>query len=233
MSRQLRIWRSVGAAFIATAIATLFHLGAHGSASLLAGIVCFVLTLWIGVLLAGRRLGILSLSAIVAFAQLALHHLMTLFSHVPLIISGHSGRVYLQLGTGAGSGAHAHHLTDAEVSAAVADTAATAGQAAATAGQAAAQTGAGASMLIAHLLSAVVTIAILKCGEEFVFALIQAAVGPIATAFTRFVPLVMPPRLPVQVAPALAAVTPAVLDSRFRRGPPSVLFTRLQAPTPA
>lgn len=226
MSRQLRIWRSVGAAFIATAIATLFHLGAHGSASLLAGIVCFVLTLWIGVLLAGRRLGILSLSAIVAFAQLALHHLMTVFSHVPLIISGHSGRVYLQLGTGAGSGAHAHHLTDAEVSAAVADTAA-------AAGQAAAQAGAGASMLIAHLLSAVVTIAILKCGEEFVFALIQAALGPIATAFTRFVPLVMPPRLPVQVAPVLAAVTPAVLDSRFRRGPPSVLFTRLQALTPA
>lgn len=223
MSRQLRIWRSVGAAFIATAIATLFHLGAHGSASLLAGIVCFVLTLWIGVLLAGRRLGILSLSAIVAFAQLALHHLMTVFSHVPLIISGHSGRVYLQLGTGAGSGAHAHHMTDAEVSAAVAD----------TAGQAAAQAGAGASMLIAHLLSAVVTIAILKCGEEFVFALIQAALGPIATAFTRFVPLVMPPRLPAQVAPVLAAVTRAVLDSRFRRGPPAVLFTRLQALTPA
>lgn len=226
MSRQLRIWRSVGAAFIATAIATLFHLGAHGSASLLAGIVCFVLTLWIGVLLAGRRLGILSLSAIVAFAQLALHHLMTLFSHAPLIISGHSGRVYLQLGSGAGSGAHAHHMTDAEVSAAVADTAA-------AAGQAAAQAGAGTSMLIAHLLSAVVTIAILKCGEEFVFALIQAALGPIATAFTRFVPLVMPPRLPAQVAPVLAAVTPAVLDSRFRRGPPAVLFTRLQAFTPA
>lgn len=226
MSRQMRIWRSVGAAFIATGIATLFHLGAHGSASLLAGVVCFVLTLWIGVLLAGRRLGILSLSAIVAFAQLALHHLMTLFSHAPLIISGHSGRVYLQLGTGAGSGAHAHHMTDAEVSAAVADTAAAAGQTAAHAG-------AGTSMLIAHLLSAVVTIAILKCGEEFVFALIQAALGPIATAFTRFVPLVMPPRLPVQVAPLLTAVTSAVLDSRFRRGPPAVLFTRLRALTPA
>lgn len=193
MEGQLRLARSLAAAVVATLVGLLFHSGAEGAGSALAVIVSFVLTLWVGAVLAGRRLGLLALTLVVSLAQIALHFTMSVFSAGPVAISGMHGGSGVLFTIGAPShGAH-HHLADSSQSAA---------------------------MLLAHMCAVVVTVAFLKFGEDMLLALGGLVLGPLVRALITTAATVRTelPHLPV--VPELRGVSHAVLDSRFRRGPP-------------
>lgn len=199
MSGHVRLWRSLAAASGATLTALVFHAGAGGAGSVLAVVVAFVLTLWVGAMLARRRLGVLSLTAVVALAQVLLHGTMTVFSAGPIEVrSMHSGAELLVLGT-AGSTTHAAH-------------------AAHTAGA-----GTGSAMLLAHLCATVLTVAFLRHGEGMLLALFDEFLAPLALLLA---PRARPaqrraPRIPR--SPLVMRVSTAVLGAQFRRGPPSAL----------
>lgn len=201
MERRARLWRSTAAALIATLTALAFHAEAGGAGSVLAVGVSFVLTLWVGVLLAGRRLGPLALGVVVVLAQILLHCTMTVFSAGPLVVrSMHSGSVLFSLGT-ADHGAHhaAPHLSGA------------------------AGGSLDAAMIAAHVAAAVVIVAFLRYGETMVLALHEGLLGPLALLFlSGGVPPVRRVRS-IPRDPEVRAVTAAVVDSRFRRGPPLLL----------
>lgn len=69
--------RALFAALITTLLALLMHLGAGGSASLLGTGVVFVLVLWAAMILAGRRLGYLTLTALLGLGQVLMHLTMS------------------------------------------------------------------------------------------------------------------------------------------------------------
>ncbi|GAA4383241.1 hypothetical protein AB0I45_05560 [Brevibacterium sp. NPDC049920] len=196
MSGHVRLWRSLAAASGATLTALVFHAGAGGAGSVLAVVVAFVLTLWVGAMLARRRLGVLSLTAVVALAQVLLHGTMTVFSAGPIEVrSMHSGAELLVLGT-ADSAAHAAHTAGA---------------------------GTGSAMLLAHLCATVLTVAFLRHGEGMLLALFDEFLAPLALLLA---PRARPaqrraPRIPR--SPLVMRVSTAVLGAQFRRGPPSAL----------
>ncbi|MCK1802189.1 hypothetical protein MTQ12_03845 [Brevibacterium sp. R8603A2] len=199
MSGHVRLWRSLAAASGATLTALVFHAGAGGAGSVLAVVVAFVLTLWVGAMLARRRLGVLSLTAVVALAQVLLHGTMTVFSAGPIEVrSMHSGAELLVLGT-AGSTTHAAHAAHV------------------------AGAGTGSAMLLAHLCATVLTVAFLRHGEGMLLALFDEFLAPLALLLAPRAQLVQrrAPRTPR--SPLVLRVSTAVLGAQFRRGPPSAL----------
>lgn len=199
MTGQLRLWRSLAAASVATLTALVFHAEAGGAGSVLAVVLAFVLTLWVGAVLARRRLGVLALTAVVALAQVLLHGTMTVFSAAPIVVrSMHSGAELLVLGT-ADHAAHASHAAQATGAAT------------------------GAAMLLAHLCATVLTVAFLRYGEGMLLALFDEFLAPLALLL---VPRARPAQRRVRRiprSPEVVSISPAVLGAQFRRGPPRAL----------
>lgn len=196
MTGQLRLWRSLAAASVATLTALVFHAEAGGAGSVLAVAIAFVFTLWVGAVLARRRLGVLALTVLVALAQVILHGTMTVFSAGPIVVrSMHSGAELLVLGT-AEHASHAAHAVHA------------------------ATTASSSAMVLAHVCATALTVAFLRYGEGMLLALFDEFLAPLALLL---VPRARPARRLVRRiprSPEVVTISPAVLGAQFRRGPP-------------
>ncbi|GAA4283454.1 hypothetical protein GCM10022261_09850 [Brevibacterium daeguense] len=207
MSAQLRFVRGLLAAVISLIVGLMFHESADGAVPVPAVVVSLVMLTWLSVLLAGRRFGYWSLTAIVAAAQLMLHCTMVLFSGSPPTLRGH------QHGVSPGDA-----LADALASSAAAGH--VHGTAEATAAHSAAPSGA---MALAHVAATLVTVLVLKRGEDALFRLLVLMLGAGVVIFFELVPIPQPPRVATPRPAPRLTVTDAVLENSYRRGPPMSL----------
>lgn len=226
--------RALFAALITTLLALLMHLGAGGSASLLGTGVVFVLVLWAAMILAGRRLGYLTLTALLGLGQVLMHLTMSWSAHTLAHAGSYAGTA--QAGAGQAGAAsipvagstsaeaaldpHAGHIVPASGSLDL-------GPAASALGHA--NHGAtSAGMIVAHLAAVLITAVILKRGEDIVLSILQLALGPVIGAL----------RALAEAAGVLAdepfrkvcaqfrlpqPVTSAVVGPNYRRGPPALV----------
>lgn len=240
--------RALFAALITTLLALLMHVGAGGSASPSGTGFVFVLVLWAAMILAGRRLGYLALTALLGLGQVLMH--LTMSWSAGGHAGGHSSSasVASSVGTtGDGSvangsaanetvangiagtetghaavtgGAHAGHIVPASGTLDLSSAAAALGHSA----HGHASTG----MLLAHIVAVIVTAVILKRGEDIILRILQLALGPVIGAL----------RALAEAAGILAEhpfrmlggrlrrpppITSAVVGANYRRGPPALV----------
>lgn len=113
--------RALFAALFTTLLALLMHLGAGGSVSIPGTVVVFVLVLWAAMIVAGRRLGYVTLAGLLGLGQVLMHLTMSWSAHTFAHAGAHAGPA--QSGSGqagaAGTGstsaeaalnAHAGHI---------------------------------------------------------------------------------------------------------------------------
>ena len=196
-SRGIRTARGIAAACFAVFVAALSHdLAGGGLPSPLAVVLSLAFGIPLCVMLAGRRIRLWRQAASVAVSQMLLHLLFSL------------GRdtTGTQLHAPAG---HLHAGMHVDV----------------TTGHAMAHTmtmnDASPSMIVAHVVAGVITIAALRHGERTLAALANFA-ALLVTTIVRLVPTPVPTpvRMPVRTRP-LSLRTPAlVLGSLRHRGPP-------------
>lgn len=223
--------RALAAALFTTLLALLMHLGAGGGVSIPGTVVVFVLVLWVAMIVAGRRLGYLTLTSLLGLGQVLMHLTMSWSAHTLAHAATHAGTA--QSGSGqagaAGTGStsaeaalHAHvgHIVPASGSLDL-------GPAASALGHAShGVTSVG--MIIAHIIAVLVTAVILKRGEDIVLSILQLALGPVIGALRAlaeaagvladepFRKLCASFRLP-------QPVTSAVVGPNYRRGPPALV----------
>jgi len=194
-TRRTRVWRGLVAASVATFAAAFSHGIADGAApSPFALAVAGVLSVFVCVLLAGRRLSLGRLSASVVLSQLAYH---VLFALVPpatgtVTGAGHHGGVLTVHVDAVSTAAHAH--------------------------------GGDAPMWVGHVMAALVTIAALRRGEQAFWALFVPLRLAVLALFGRLLSIpprhpAARPRPDRRDVPAVAAI---VLSAVRRRGPPLV-----------
>lgn len=221
--------RALAAALFTTLLALLMHLGAGGGVSIPGIVVVFVLVLWAAMIVAGRRLGYLTLAGLLGLGQVLMHLTMSWSAHTFAHAGTHAGTA--QSGSGqagaAGTGstsaeaalhAHAGHIVPASGSLDLGPAASALGHASDGA------TSVG--MVIAHVVAVLVTAVILKRGEDIVLSVLQLALGPVIGALRAlaeaagvladepFRKLCASFRLP-------QPVTSAVVGPNYRRGPPA------------
>jgi hypothetical protein len=212
--------RALFAALITTLLALLMHLGAGGSASLLGTGVVFVLVLWAAMILAGRRLGYLTLTALLGLGQVLMH--LTMSWSVNAHSGAHAGAPPASAGegsAGAAMSAHAGHIVPAPGTLDL-------GSAAAAASHAHGGTSPG--MILAHIAAVLITAVILKHGEDIVLTILQLALGPVAGALRALAEsagiLADHPYRSVLVAFRLPQpIASAVVGPNYRRGPPALV----------
>lgn len=73
--------RALFAALFTTLLALLMHLGAGGSVSIPGTVVVFVLVLWAAMIVAGRRLGYVTLAGLLGLGQVLMHLTMSWSAH--------------------------------------------------------------------------------------------------------------------------------------------------------
>ncbi|SMX89980.1 hypothetical protein BI49514_02271 [Brevibacterium iodinum ATCC 49514] len=223
--------RALFAALFTTLLALLMHLGAGGGVSIPGTAVVFVLVLWAAMIVAGRRLGYLTLAGLLGLGQVLMHLTMSWSSHTFAHAGAHAGTA--QSGSGqagaAGTGStsaeaalhtHAGHIVPASGSLDLGPATTALGQASHGA------TSVG--MIIAHAVAVLVTAVILKRGEDIVLSILQLALGPVIGAL----------RALAEAAGVLAdepfrklcasfrvpqPVTSAVVGPNYRRGPPALV----------
>lgn len=208
--------RALFAALITTLLAMLMHVGAGGGTSPVGLAIVFVLVLWAAMMLAGRRLGYLSLGLLLSLGQGLTHLSMGWFTAAPSG-SGESaagtalahqhmnhGTGSLDLGQQATSMSHpmSHMITDGS--------------------------NANTLMVLAHVAAVIVTAVVLKRGEDIVLTILQLALGPVATALRALAEavgiLAEPPARLIQGEFHLPpAITSAVVGPNYRRGPPALV----------
>lgn len=223
--------RALAAALFTTLLALLMHLGAGGGVSIPGIVVVFVLVLWAAMIVAGRRLGYLTLAGLLGLGQVLMHLTMSWSAHTFAHAGTHAGTA--QSGSGqagaAGTGstsaeaalhAHAGHIVPASGSLDLGPAASALGHASDGA------TSVG--MVIAHVVAVLVTAVILKRGEDIVLSVLQLALGPVIGALRAlaeaagvladepFRKLCASFRLP-------QPVTSAVVGPNYRRGPPALV----------
>jgi hypothetical protein len=223
--------RALAAALFTTLLALLMHLGAGGGVSIPGIVVVFVLVLWAAMIVAGRRLGYLTLAGLLGLGQVLMHLTMSWSAHTFAHAGTHAGTA--QSGSGqagaAGTGstsaeaalhAHAGHIVPASGSLDLGPAASALGHASHGA------TSVG--MVIAHVVAVLVTAVILKRGEDIVLSILQLALGPVIGALRAlaeaagvladepFCKLCASFRLP-------QPVTSAVVGPNYRRGPPALV----------
>jgi hypothetical protein len=206
-------------------------LGAGGGVSIPGIVVVFVLVLWAAMIVAGRRLGYLTLAGLLGLGQVLMHLTMSWSAHTFAHAGTHAGTA--QSGSGqagaAGTGstsaeaalhAHAGHIVPASGSLDLGPAASALGHASHGA------TSVG--MVIAHVVAVLVTAVILKRGEDIVLSILQLALGPVIGALRAlaeaagvladepFRKLCASFRLP-------QPVTSAVVGPNYRRGPPALV----------
>lgn len=223
--------RALFAALFTTLLALLMHLAAGGGISVPGTVVVFVLVLWAAMIVAGRRLGYLTLAGLLGLGQVLMHLTMSWSARTLAHAGAHTGTAHSgpgqtgAAGTGSTSAeaalhAHAGHIVPAPGSLDLGPAASALGHAnhgAASAG-----------MIIAHLVAVLVTAVLLKRGEDIVLSILQLALGPVIGALRAlseaagvvadepFRKLSASFRLP-------QPVTSAVVGPNYRRGPPALV----------
>lgn len=218
MSAAWRMSRACFAGVLATSVALILHSHAGGSGSLLAVVVSFAGVVWLAVLLAGRRLGAFSLTALVAAAQLYVHGVMAVLGMWRVELTG-SGALSMTVGAhGAPGGAD---MAGMSAGGAEMGSAGMTGMSHAVAGPGMAGSGLLApGMLVAHAFALVATVVALYWGES-ALASLTSLFSRMALRLLCFIrPIFHPwhatawPSAPVRSARRILS-TPRVL-----RGPP-------------
>ncbi|WP_209324266.1 hypothetical protein [Brevibacterium renqingii] len=211
--------RALFAALVTTQLALLMHIGAGGSASPIGTAVVFVLVLWAAMILASRRLGYLSLSALLGLGQVLMHLTMSWSSGAQM--GAHTASASGGSGHGSmASGSHSGHLVPASGSLDLSSATAAVGHS--THGD----TSSG--MILAHLVAVALTAVVLKRGEDIVLSILQLALGPVigamhALAEAAGVLADRPARLLASRCPLPQAIASAVVGANYRRGPPALV----------
>lgn len=195
--------RALFAALVTTLLAALTHLGAGGRISLLGIALVFVLVLWVAMILAGRRLGYITLGAILGLGQMLMHAIMGWFTATPRTITAATSHL----------GAHTHHATGT-LDLSPASLPHTHGASADT------------TMMLAHLGAVIATALVLKHGEDTVLRTLQLALGPVTTAVRSLAAVTRAladasVRIPHGHWRVPHSVTAAVVGGNHRRGPPA------------
>ncbi len=201
-AKQVRVVRGAAAGAFATFISLLSHVTAGGQVSHPLGVLVPLLaSMWVSVLLAGKRLSLIRLVFSVGLSQMIFHWMFGLGSALPVVA------------TPATAG-HAHHgfaplelvpLESLPNSAEVLD--------------------ADATMWLWHIVAAFVTIVVLYRGELLLTRLRTFATELAARLWQR-ITIVFPAITPVPHARAIAASSPRAhadqpeLAPLYRRGPP-------------
>lgn len=206
--------RALFAALITTLLAVLMHLGAGGEVSPVGLAIVFVLVLWAAMILAGRRLGYLSLGLLLSLGQ-GLTHLSMGWFTAAAPSTGESaagtamahqhmnhGSGSLDLGQQAATMSHpmSHMITNGSSASAL--------------------------MVLAHAAAVMITAVVLKRGEDIVLTILQLALGPVVTALRALAEAVgrlavFPARLVQGEFHLPPAITSAVIGPNYRRGPPA------------
>lgn len=222
-----RLIRGVAAGTLATFVALFFHVAAGGHAPVLLGVVLpLVLAVFVSVVLAGRRLSLLRLSASVGISQSAFHWIFDAAgSSTPGAGRAAAGRA-AQEAAAAGDPHAFHHGAGvpADFATSVSGTAASGmldGHAAHAAGHDSPL------MMAAHVIAAVVTIAVLHRSELILHSLVRLLrlVGSLLGPLLRVpAPVVTASRRGL-LGPGCAVDSPAPLgvvrSARVDRGPPA------------
>ncbi|MCI4012271.1 hypothetical protein [Brevibacterium sp. ZH18] len=200
--------RALFAALITTLLGLLMHVGAGGVVAPIGVAIVFILVLWAAMIMAGRRLGHLSLVSLLGLGQILMHLAMGWFISAGTSMSGSTlGHQHMNHSTGTldlgQSTAMSHSMSHA------------------TGGGSAAST----SMVLAHVAAVLITAVVLKRGEDIILTILQLALGPIATALTALAEAVgalaeCPARLVQGDFHLPQAITAAVVGPNYRRGPP-------------
>ncbi|RBP61736.1 hypothetical protein DFO66_11960 [Brevibacterium sanguinis] len=196
--------RALFAALVTILLAALTHLGAGGRISLLGIALVFVLVLWVAMILAGRRLGYITLGAILGLGQMLMHATMGWFTAAPRTITAATGHL----------GAHTHHATGT-LDLSPAPLPHTHGASDTT-------------MMLAHLGAVIATALVLKHGEDTVLRTLQLALGPVTMAVRSLCAATRAlaeasVRIPHGHWRVPHAVTAAVVGGNHRRGPPALV----------
>ena len=223
--------RALFAALFTTLLALLMHLGAGGGVSIPGTGVVFVLVLWAAMIVAGRRLGYLTLTGLLGLGQVLMHLTMSWSAHTIAHAGTHAGTA--RTGTGqaatAGTGstsaeaaihAHAGHIVPAPGSLDLGPAASALG----LANHGATSVG----MIFAHLVAVLVTAVILKRGEDIVLSILQLALGPVIGALRALAEAAgVLADEPVRTLGAQfrlpRRVTSGVVGPNYRRGPPALV----------
>lgn len=198
--------RALVAALFTTLLAMLMHLGAGGRVAPVGAAVVFVFVLWAAMILAGRRLGYLSLASLLALGQMLMHLSMGWFASAPAAGGSTTGMAHMHHGTGSldlGQAASMPHMAGDGSSASMA-------------------------MILAHAAAVIVTAVVLKRGDDFILTILQLALGPVATALRALAASVgilaeAPARLVDGEFHLPQAITYAVVGPNYRRGPPALV----------
>ena len=223
--------RALFAALITTLLAVLMHLGAGGVVAPTGVALVFILVLWAAMIFAGRRLGYLSLAAILGLGQVLMHLSMGWFGAMGAAQSASANGSGQPSSGSALAQSHAHqHLghetgtLDLSHAGTMAHSHGAHGAGASMSGGAGADLG----MLLAHIAAVLVTAVILKRGEDIVLTILQLALGPVATAIQALAEaagtLAEFPARAARVEFRLPqAITSAVIGPNYRRGPPALV----------
>lgn len=211
--------RALFAALITTLLAVLMHVGAGGGVSPIGISIVFIFALWVAMILAGRRLGFLSLGALLGLGQVLMHLSMGWFTTARTTAGGAT------TGTTTGMAMGHQHMNH--------------GTGALDLGQTTAMThpmshmtgdGSGASltMVLAHVAAVIITALVLKRGEDIILSILQLALGPVATALRALAEAAgvlaeFPARLVHNEFHLPQAITSAVVGPNYRRGPPALV----------
>lgn len=216
MTGSHRVVRALFAALITTLLALLMHTGAGGSVSPIGTGIVFVLVLWSAMILSGRRLGYVSVTALLSLGQLLMHFSMGWFGTSSA--AHHAASAAANPG-GPAAGAHAGHITPAtgslDLSHAVTMTHSHGGDA-------------GPGMVLAHIIAVLFTAVILKRGEDIVFSILQLAVGPVSSALRSLAEAAVSlAEFPARSIPGQfrlpQVISSAVIGANYRRGPPALV----------
>lgn len=234
--------RAVLAATFTTLLALLMHLGAGGDFSFLGAAIVFVMVLWVSMILAGRRMGYLSLGGILGLGQVLMHFSMDWFPGTSTAASGSpnnagaSALIGNLLGSTSSHQSMGHAMSAPQsavssLSAPVTSESSMAGMNHAASGMSHAMfdgSSAGSAMLIAHVFAVLITAVVLKRGEDLLLSILQLALGPITTAFIRTAghvraEIIWPTTVRGNFWHLPQAVSAAVTCANFRRGPPALV----------
>ena len=209
--------RALFAALMTTLLALLMHVGAGGEVSVVGSIIVFVLVLWVAMILAGRRLGYVSLTALLALGQGLMHLSMDWFAGP--ISAGTSSAA--SGGSAAMAAMDHQHMGHGTGSVDLGATTSMSHPMSHMMGDAA-----GVTMLVSHTIAVVITAVILKRGEDIILSILQLALGPVSTVLRALAEALgvfaeFPARIVQGEYHLPQAITVAVLGPNYRRGPPS------------
>jgi len=209
MQDRTRIARAFIAALLSTLVAVSLHHAVGGAATIFAAAVCLLLTFWVAVVLMRARLGVLGLSATVLAAQGLIHAVLGVLSAAGAAVIHTQATTALDRSHFASRASDTHTMVHGV------------GAAHHMGSDPLAPDTPGFSMLLAHALAALITVVLIRHGEQAVSALPDVLLGAAIALVVRVAPCgVLRVRLPRRPADASLPVLAPLTLPRTVRGPP-------------